>query len=77
MEEVTPLPVVPRKPDVPEGLETFEVHCGILPQALSTKWPVNWRRCMFMFHVGQEAWACATANCVANDQLSRRLATFR
>ena len=24
--EVTPLPVVPRKPDVPEGLETFEVH---------------------------------------------------
>ena len=38
--------------------------CGILP--------VNFRRCMFMFHVGQEAWACATANSVANYDMSRR-----
>ena len=37
------------------------------------------RRCMFMFHVGQEAWACATANCANDDMrepISRKIGHF-
>ena len=45
------------------------VECG---KTRSKKWPVRrCRRCMFMFHLGQGAWACATANCV-NYDMSRR-----
>ena len=31
-------------------------------------------RCMFMFHLGQGAWACATANCVNYDMSRRSIA---
>lgn len=51
-------------------------------EALSKKRPVCCcRRCIFMFHVGQEAWACVQLQTVQTmtweNQLAGRLATFR